>query len=132
MKLKLHNAFHCPHGKWNGVCMAVEEPKQPSKHMKCSKQVRFLFQVNTDDGERMVGRTFRATFSYGNDLYVFLASWLDGDMERLLDDDGEIDLDVLVGREADLYIVHGPHGAQHEYPVVNIAGIFPAGSLTEE
>jgi len=130
MKLKLNNPFHCPEGKWRGTCEAIEEPKKLMKR-GCAKQVRIRFSVDTDEDEKMVGRTFCAELSPGGELYEFLDGWLDGDLERLLDDDGEIDLDLLIGERADLHIVHGPHGAEYRYPVVNIAGIYPAGRLTQ-
>ena len=132
MKLKLFNPFHCGDGKWSGVCVKLEEPTTPSKYKKCAKQVRILFEVETDEGERMAGKTFCANFSYGSELYLFLASWLGEDLERFLDDDGEIDLDRLVGRKADLYITHGLHGDQYEYPVVYISGIYPEGTFAAE
>ena len=132
MKLKLYNPFHCPDGRWGGVCTTIEEPKQPSKRKRCDKQVRFLFEVETDEGTRMAGRTFCANFSYGSELHIFLASWLGEDMPGFLDDDGEIDLDRLIGRKAELLITHGPHGAQYEYPVVNITGIYPEGTFAAE
>jgi hypothetical protein len=131
MKLKLHNIFHCPQGRWSGVCEAIGEPNK-RMNKPCSPQVNFRFRVETDEGEKLVRRTFCADFTYGSELYLFMASWLDDDLERLLDDDGEIDLDVLIGREADLYITHGLQAAQYEYPVVNIAGIYPPGRMSED
>ena len=107
----------------------IEEPKQPSKHKRCAKQVRFLFEVTTDEGERMAGRTFCATFASGGELHLFLASWLGEDMPGFFDDDGEIDLDRLIGRKADLLITHGLHGSEYEYPVVYISGIYPEGTF---
>lgn len=131
MKMKLYNPFHCPEGKWPGICEAIEEPKK-RMNKSCANQVRVRFSVQTDEGERLVAKTLCADRGYGSELYTFLASWFDGNLNSVLDDDGEIDLDVLVGKKADLLITHGPHGDQYEYPVVNIAGIYPPGHITED
>ena len=128
--------FQCPQGNWSGVCEAIEEPKQRI-NKPCAKQVRcaenhLRFRVETDEGEKLVGKTFCADLSNGSELHSYLDSWLDGDFDRFLDEDGNVDLDLLVGRGADLIITHGPKANEHSYPFVKIAGIIPAGRLTAD
>jgi len=44
MKLKLgDNPFHCPEGRWSGICEAIDEPKTPLKN-RGAKQVRLRFR----------------------------------------------------------------------------------------
>jgi hypothetical protein len=94
--------------------------------------VRFRFRVQTEEGEKLVGKTFYADLRRGSELSSYLDNWLDGDFEKLMDDDYNIDLDLLVNRKADLIITHGLQADPHSYPFVKIAGIVPAGRLTED
>ena len=133
MKLKLghDDTFNCPEGKFKGVLERVAEPKKRI-NKPCQLQVRFLFRVKTQAGkEHLVGRTFCADLSFGSELYNFLDSWLDGKFEPFLDANGEVDLNLLLGREAGLVIEHRGDG-NHLKPFSNIAGIFPVGTLIEE
>ena len=133
MKLKLeqNGIFHCPKGQWPGVCESINEPTQRIKR-PCARQVRLRFRVTVDDEEYLVGKTFCADLRYGSELYGYLVSWCDGDFEKYLDDDGNIDLDLMVGKKADLLITHGPPVEPHKHPYANISGIFPRGRLTED
>ena len=133
MKLKLETTsiFHCPQGQWPGVCEGIEEPKQRIDR-PCAKQVRIRFRVMVDDEEYLVGKTFCADLHCGSELFSYLHSWVDGDFDKYLDDDGNIDMDLLVGKKADLHITHGPKVDQHTHPFVNISGIFPRGRITED
>ncbi|MGC3990589.1 MAG: hypothetical protein QM796_13095 [Chthoniobacteraceae bacterium] len=130
MKLKLNNAFHCPEGKWRGTCEAIEEPNK-RMNRPCSKQVRLRFALETHAGEKIVARTFCADLSIGGELHAFLDSWLDGNFDPYLDEDGEVDLDLLVGKMADLLITHGVKSEEYKFPLVIIAGLFPPGQLVE-
>ena len=133
MKLKLeeNGIFHCPQGSWEGVCIAIEEPKQRI-NQPCAKQVRLRFSVLVEDQEYIVAKTFCADLSYGSELYGYLVSWFDDDFDRYLDDDGLVDFDLLVGKRADLHINHGPQDGRYTHAFVNISGIFPRGRLSEE
>jgi hypothetical protein len=131
MKLKLENPFHCPEGSWPGICEAIDEPKKPVKG-KNKNQVRLRFSVDTEEGEKMVARTFVAKLNVGGELHTFLNSWLGGDLDRLRGENGEFDLDLLIGEPALLQVVHGNHSAEYDYPVVLIAGIYPPRRKREE
>ena len=131
LKLELRNKFHCPEGKWRGQCEYIDEPKKLIKHMG-TEQVRIRFSVDTDDGEKLVARTFSSELHPGTELYGFLYSWLGEDLIGLVDEEGEIDLDLLIGEQADLSIVHGKKTAEYSYPVVLINGIYPPGRLIRE
>ena len=130
MKLKLgtDDIFNCPEGHIQGILETTGEPKK-RVNKPCETQVRLKFRVRTSEGrEHLVARTFCATLEFGSELYCFLESWLDGKFDAYLDDNGEIDLNLLIGKSANLYITHFEDG-KHAHPYVHIAGIFPADRL---
>ena len=53
-------------------------------------------------------------------------------MERLRNEDGEIEVARLVGEECDLYIDHGKKKSKYSYPFVIISGIYPPGTLVKQ
>jgi hypothetical protein len=131
LKLGLNDTFDCPEGKFKGVLERVAEPKKRI-NKPCASQVRYTFRVRTTESkEYLVARTFCADLSFGSELYSFLDSWLDGKFEPFLDSSGEVDLNLLLGKEANLLIGHWADGSRDK-PFVKIAGIFPVGTLLEE
>ncbi len=129
LKLGTNDLFDCPEGKYRALLETIGAPKKRINR-PCQEQVRTIFRVKHSTGkEYLVGRTFCADLSYGGELYNFVESWLDGNFEALLDDNRELDLHLLLGREADLLITHWGDG--REKPFVKIAGIFPPGKLIE-
>lgn len=131
IKLGLDDTFDCPEGKYRGVLERVGEPKQRIKK-PCELQVRYSFRVKTHTGkEHIVARTFCADLSLGGELYNFLDSWLNGNFDPFLDSNGEVDMNLLIGKEADLLVAHWSDGVRKK-PFVKIAGIFPLGTLIEE
>lgn len=130
LKLGTNDAFDCPEGKYRAVLETIGAPKKRINR-PCQEQVRAMFRVKDSPGKgHLVARTFCADLSYGSELYNFVESWLDGNFEALLNDSRELDLNLLLGREADLLITHWDDGA-HDKPFVKIAGIFPPGKLVE-
>ncbi len=130
LKLGLDDIFDCPEGKYRAVLERVGEPKK-RMNRPCQVQVRLVYRVKTPtQKEHLIGRTFCADLGYGSELYHFLESWLDGQFDALLDENGELDLNLLVGKEADVLVTH-KDGGTHKKPFVNIAGIFPPGTLVE-
>jgi hypothetical protein len=128
MKIEVKDRFHCPQGVWHATCevITLEDAKKPGPG-KPSKLVRFRFAVDTDEGERLAAISFPAESAPDDELDGFVCSWMGGDMERLLNEDGEIEIARLVGKECDLYIDHGKKKSKYSYPFVIIAGIYPAG-----
>jgi hypothetical protein len=130
MKLKLgtNDIFDCPEGQYKAVLERIGEPKKRI-NKPCAAQVRTTFRARLATGkEYLVARTFCADLGYGSEFYSFLESWTDGKFETLLDDNGEVDLNLLIGKEADLLITHYDDGT-HSKPYVKIAGVFPPGTL---
>lgn len=131
LKLGTDDIFDCPEGKYRGTLERVGEPKKRI-NKPCNVQLRLTCRVKTNTGkEHLVARTFCADLSYGSELYSFLESWLDGKFEAYLNENSEIDLNLLIGKEADLLITHWGDGTQSK-PFVKIAGIFPPGKLIED
>ena len=91
-----------------------------------------MIRITDENGkEYLVGRTFCADLSDGSEFYNFLASWLDDDFSEYLDANGEIDLDLLVGKEVGVLVKHRDMGT-HCKPFVHVVMIFPACTLEEE
>jgi hypothetical protein len=132
MKLKLgtDNIFNCPEGRFRGVIERIGEPKKRI-NKPCDQQVRITVRVATPARrEHLVMRTFCADLNYGSELYNFLDSWLEGRFEQFLAEDGQVDLNLMIGKEADVLVSHYEDG-KHAQPFVQIAGIFPSGTLIE-
>ena len=132
MKLKLGNddIFQCPEGRFTATLELADEPNKRINR-GCAKQIRLRFRVKTPDGkEYLVGKTYCADLAYGSELYNDLESWLDGSFDSVLDENQEIDLDLFINKKADVLITHFNDG-KHDKPFVKIAGIFPAGRLTQ-
>jgi hypothetical protein len=113
MKLNLGHSdiFECPEGKFKAVLERVGEPKKRVNKPYAS-QVRFTFRVKTQAGkEHLVARTFCADLSFGSELYNFMDSWLDGEFGPFLDDNcRDLDLDLVLGKEAGLIVEHYDDG----------------------
>ncbi len=132
MKLKVgsNDIFDAPEGKYTAHLESVGEPKKRINR-PCSSQVRLQFRATASSGKQyLVAQTFCADLSYGSELYQFLDSWLDGDFERLTDDDGELDLDLLLKRKADILVTHYHH-EKYEKPFVKIDAIYPQGRIID-
>ncbi len=98
----------------------------------CKDQVRFTFRIKADgEKEYLVGRTFCADLSYGSELFSFVESWVDGRFDRYVDESGQVDLNLLLGTEADLLITHYDDGKGRDFPFVQIPGIYPPGRLID-
>src|SRR4051794_12550338 len=113
MKLKLgtNDVFDCPEGQYRATLERVGEPKKRI-NKPCANQLRLSFRVKTTAGrEYLVARTFCADLGLGTELYSFVESWLDGNFDPLLDENRELELNLLIGREADLLVTHYENGA---------------------
>ena len=133
MKLKLgtDDIYDCPEGKYKGVVERIAEPKTPIKK-PCKDQVRLTIRIKTSEKkEYLVARTFCADLNYGSEFYNFLASWLEDNFDEYLDANGEIDLDLLIGKEVGVLIKHRDMGT-HCKPFVQVVMIFPPCTLEEE
>lgn len=133
MKLTIgtDDIFACPEGRFRGIIERIGEPKKRI-NKPCEQQVRMTIRVKTTSGkEHLVARTFCADLSFNSELYHFLDSWLDGDFERFADSDGQLDLNLLLGKEVDVLVSHYDDGT-HGKPFVKIDGIFPRGKLVQD
>ena len=131
--MRIKDKFHCPQGVWHATCevITLEDAKKLGRG-KPSKFVRFRFAVDTDEGERLAAISFPAESAPDAELDGFMCSWMGGDMERLRNGDGEIEIARLVGEECDLYIDHGKKRNKYAYPFVIIAGIYPPGRFVKK
>jgi hypothetical protein len=127
MKLKLGTTdiFDAPEGKYKATLERIAEPKKKIDKL-CAAQVRLTFRTKARGGkEYLVARTFCADLSHGGELYNFLSSWLNGNFDPFLDSNGDVDLDLLVGREAEVSVTHYKDGL-HSKPFIKLSAIFPS------
>jgi hypothetical protein len=92
----------------------------------CAEQARLTFLGDASPRsitQDAAARTF-CMGEHGDDLMQFLTSWLDDELPALLNDNGNIDLDKLIGRRAQIYVQHkaGSKG-RHAQPFCKIAAI---------
>jgi len=87
-----------------------------------------LFNVNIPSLKNknpMAGRTFNFDLSRRSELRCFIESWLGAEF---FSRNTTVDFEQLIGRSADLDIIHR-HNDGYERPYVFIEAIRPAGSL---
>ena len=92
------------------------------------QQVRLLFNVNIPSLKHknpMAGRTFNFDLSRRSELRCFVESWLGADF---FSRNTTIDFEQLIGRAADLTLIHR-HNDGYDRPYVFIEAIHPAGTL---
>ena len=120
----------CPEGVWRGALVSAREPKQRIKRA-CPTQIQLTFLIEHPQGEFIVYGKFCADASWNSELHDFMQTWLGDKLERYVDDDGGIDFDLLMNKEADLVIQHHQEEG-YSRPFVKIAGAFPPGTLLED
>ena len=119
-------SFHAPEGAHRATLLSVGEPKRGSD--SCDNEVRLVWELQTVDRHW----TFHAGKTYCLDdnsieLIADLESLLGEEMHLLQDESGQLDLDLLIGRQADLILVH-INNSKHDKPYVYIKGVCPPGT----
>lgn len=120
------DTYDLPEGRFRAQLSSARTLlKQTSRPVQ---QVRLLFAVNISSLKNknpMAGRTFNFDLSRRSELRCFIESWLGAD---LFNRNNKIDFEQLVGRSADITLIHR-HNDGYERPYVFIESIHPAGSL---
>jgi len=118
MKIKVEKPIYTHDAVLPGKCIAVFEVAKQSKDNN-TKQVCLQFSINTDEGHRILERSFPADLTVGSQLDQLFNQWLDADFEWLPDDGDEINLDCVIGEIADVVLVNG-----HE-----VGGVYSPGTF---
>ena len=121
--------FRLPEGNYRATLCSVTEPKWSQRHPN-GTGVRLGFTVTIPSLRNTIpsaARNFDATLARGSELRQFLEMWLGPDFHK---SQGErpFDLELLVGTEADLSLIHIKNGS-HKHPFVYIQSAHQPGKL---
>jgi len=120
------DTYDLPEGRYRAVLSSARTLLKPTS--RTTQQVRLLFNVNIPSLKNknpMAGRTFNFDLSRRSELRCFIESWLGAEF---FSRNTTVDFEQLIGRSADLDIIHR-HNDGYERPYVFIEAIRPAGSL---
>lgn len=115
-------SWHPDEGSWSGTCQAVLDLQDAVK-------INFTVHVpGSQTVEYRAGKKYEGVLEEGTPLYNDLYTWLKGDLSKLRNEHGRLDLRCLIGELADIVLVHIKND-RHETPYVHIAAIRPVGTL---
>ena len=129
MTIEMENEFNLEEGQYRGrLATLSRKPSHPAKGL--GDQVRFLFEMNIPSIKNrtpMAGRNFHMSLKGGSELRRFLEGWLG---KKFFDANSgkTLDLELLIGREADLVLTHFQQ-VGYERPMVCIESAAPPGTL---
>jgi hypothetical protein len=131
LTIPLENTFNLDEGNYRGRLSTISRKPNPSSRGP-GEQIRFLFEMNIPSIRirnriPMAGRNFPFSLRGGNELRRFLENWL-GTRFFEANAGKKLDLESLVGREADLVLVHFQQ-VGYDRPMVYIQEAFPPGAL---
>ena len=128
--------YHIEDG-WQSATLASISYDPDSRAAKCSclKQARFTFYVDSDPRrieQDAAARTF-CCGEHGEELLDFLKNWLGSEFQSFIKANGALELDKLIGRRAEIYILHkaSAKGKKHDHPFCKIAVIRPVSKEEE-
>lgn len=134
VQIPMENTFNLDEGNYRGRLQTISR-----KPNACAKgpgeQIRLLFEMDIPSIKTripMAGRNFTLNLKTGTELRRFLESWL-GRKFFETNAGKALDLESLVGREADLVLIHFQQ-VGYDKPMTFIQSAHPPGSLelTEE
>ncbi len=129
------------HPEYNGnaVCVDVTPPKTVQTDYGPKEQFRFVFETTQlrDDGKPYLvwSRGFNTTLGEKSALRAFLKQWFGRDLTTA--EQQEFDTDTLIGRTAQIVIVHNEGRNGETYANIGLirpdksgAGLMPSGKYT--
>lgn len=135
MKLTIPNekeCFNVPEGQYRATLLrVVERPKNYTKESE--DQVRLVFEIHYPKRTRKeyrAGITIPASLQEGGELREFLRSWRGVDFTEAELEAGSVDLNTLLGQQADLELAHFKN-KRFPKPYVHIQAIHPPGTLVK-
>jgi hypothetical protein len=123
----------------NAVCVDVTPPKTVQTDYGAKEQFRFVFETTQlrDDGKPYLvwSRGFNTTLGEKSALRAFLKQWFGRDLTAA--EQQEFDTDTLIGRTAQIVIVHNDGRNGETYANIGLirpdksgAGLKPSGKYT--
>lgn len=132
-----NNPFEVPEGYYIGTFFRYRPAKKPFCRCALDQQMRFDFSLVDSDGhdEGYIGSatlcTTRRCQQQFHGVRFFLEHWLGDRFYDFLDSDGNIELDRLLHRKADVQIVE-VSTAKHAQPYSKLEKALPPGTLIED
>jgi hypothetical protein len=123
-------SYDCPEGQFRSVVHEVRELEKLTPEGS-QRIIRFVFAPDLPRlGNKIIlaGKNFMPSMELHSPLRLNLQQWL-GKEFLDLPSGQKLNLKSLVGRAADIRTVH-IRNAKHSKPYVDIAGIYPPGTLT--
>ena len=127
--IPMENTFNLKEGQYRGRLNTISRKPNFSGD-GAGEQIRFLFRMNIPSITSkvpMAGRNFSLNLRSGSELRRFLESWL-GRKFFEANCGKTLDLESLIGREADLVLIHFQQ-VGYDKPMVFIQSAAPAGTL---
>src|SRR4051794_4950799 len=127
IQLPRDKTFNLPEGNFRGRLSSIS--KRPTGRSQ-QESIRFVFDMNIPSIKTALpcaGRNFALDIKGGNDLKRFLDGWLGKDFFEA-NGGQSLDLEHLIGREADLVLTHFQQTG-YERPMVFIEAAYKPGKL---
>ena len=129
LDIPLEKTFVVQEGSFRGRLHSVSKKLKTSK--TSDKEIRLVFELSIPSIKNKIptaGRNFPADLNAGSELREFLEHWLG---RTFFEDNAgrRIEMESLIGREADLILTHY-HNDGYKNPWVFIENAFPPGSLS--
>jgi hypothetical protein len=128
VQLPRDKTFNLPEGNLRGCLASLS--RRPAGKAK-EETVRFVFDMNVPSIRNALpcaGRNFPLDLKVGTELRRFLDGWLGKDFFET-NGGKALDLESLIGREADLMLSHFQQSG-YEKPMVFIQAAYKPGTLT--
>jgi len=122
-------SYNAPEGIYRAVLTEVIELQ--GKLCNCTKEVRLKWKLIYPEHKRVeyfVGKNYCADDTNCTELVEDLRSWFGSAFDSIGGDDGKIDLEELIGQEADIVVSH-IRNTKYEKPFVRVKAIHPPGTL---
>ncbi len=129
LEIPLEYTFNLNEGQYRGRFDSISRKPNFSGD-GFGEKIRFLFRMNIPSITNkipMAGRNFSLNLKGGSELRRFLENWL-GRKFFEANSGRTLDLESLIGREADLVLIHFQQ-VGYERPMVFIQSAAPAGTL---
>lgn len=131
--MKIHiprkTTFEVPEGCHRAILRDLI--KVEDKIKGCTDQVRFVWEIEKLNDKRLqylAGKNYCTDCGNSSVLLGDLGVWLGEELSNLGDAQGDVELDQLKGRPADILIEH-IHNPNYQKPFANVKGVYPPGTL---
>lgn len=133
IQIAREKSFDVPAGKYRATLKEVIQLENRRTKKGWQNQVRLLFELHVPGQahfEYMAGKNYEPSLATGSELRKDLVSWRGCEFTKEEPAAGAVNLQNMIGKEADLLIRHVKN-VGFEKPYVHIKSIQPAGKLVK-